>query len=87
MVLHISEHFQASLEVYEVDLSSILDETEDAVLYARHYLNIQKESYKRIWFLLHNVPDVTSWPNLLLICELLFSLPFPLPKLNDCSQC
>ena len=78
----ISEHFRAPLEAYEVDLSSILDETEDAVLYARRYLNIQKESYKRIWFLLHNLPDATSWPNLLLMCELLFSLPFSTAKVE-----
>ena len=44
----ISEHFRAPLEAHEVDLPSILDETEDAVLYARRYLSIQKESYKRI---------------------------------------
>ena len=78
----ILEFFRVPLEACKVDLSSILDETEDAVFYARRYLNIKKESYKKIWFLLHNVPDATRWPNLLLICELLFSLPFSTAKVE-----
>ena len=52
------------------------------MLYARRYLNIQKESYKLIWFLLHNVLDATRRPNLLLICELLFCLPFSTAKVE-----
>lgn len=44
----ISAFVWAHLKAYEVDLSSNLDETEKAVLYATHHLNLQKEGYKKI---------------------------------------
>lgn len=40
----ITEFFQASLEAKGIELCSIQDEVDDAVLFARKYLNIKKES-------------------------------------------
>ena len=78
----IAEHFRAPLEAKNVEICFILDEMEDAVLYSRKYLNINNSTYKKIWHRLHNAPDATQWPNLLQICQLLFSLPFSTAKVE-----
>lgn len=78
----ITEFFRAPLEAKGVELCSIQDEIDDAVIFARKYLNIKKDGYKRIWYRLHTAPDVASWPNLLVICHLLFSLPFSTGKVE-----
>ena len=46
----ITEFFQAPLEAKGC---SIQDEVDEAVLYARKYLNIKKDSYKKVWYRLH----------------------------------
>jgi hypothetical protein len=59
-----------------VDLSSLLDELEAIVIYARENLSIRTEDYRSIWYKLHTCPDHSNWTNVLLICQLGFSLPF-----------
>ena len=34
------------------------------------------EGYRRVWYKLTTSPDAAKWPNVLLLSELLFSLPF-----------
>ena len=64
------------LEAKGCNLSSIADEIDEIVEYARKYLNISKEGYQKIWYKLFTAPDSGRWANILLICELIFSLPF-----------
>ena len=78
----ISEFFRLPLEAKGVDLCFILDEVEEAVQYSRKYLNIDKEAYQKVWYRLHTSPDSASWPNLLHICNLLFSSPFSTAKVE-----
>ena len=68
--------FRTPLESRGVCISAIQDELEEAVEYARRYLAIGTESYRNIWYKLHTCPSANKWPNLLLLCELIFSLPF-----------
>lgn len=75
-VEYITSHFRQPLEAVGTNLSSIRDEIEEVVDYAQKYLNIRTESYQNIWYKLHISPDVGKWPNVLVLCELLFSLPF-----------
>lgn len=75
-VEYISTHFREPLEAAQVDLARIQDEVEDAIDYARAYLNITKECYRKVWYKLHIAPDADKWPNVLALCQLLFSLPF-----------
>ena len=69
----ISTQFRDPLEAAAVNVSSLHDEIEDAVEYARSY---QSTHYRKVWYNLHICPGASSWPNLLLLCELVFSLPF-----------
>ena len=78
----IVEYFRAPLEAKNMELCCILDEIEDAVLYSRKYLNIEKDSYKKVLYRLHTATDTAQWPNLLQICQLLFSLPFSTAKVE-----
>ena len=55
-------------------MSSIHDEVEEAVQYARKFFSIA-DDYHKIWYKLHVVPNATKRPNVLLLCNLLFSLP------------
>jgi len=48
------------------------DEVED-VSYAKKYIPVGSENYRKIWYKLHT--SSSRWPNILMLCELLFSLP------------
>ena len=74
--------FRAPLEAKGVDLAAVDDEVEDIVEYARTYLRINTESYKKIWYQLYKSPDATKWPNVLMIAQLLFSLPISTAKVE-----
>ena len=80
--ISITDIFRAPLQAKGVDLTAILGEIEDIIEYARTYLRIGSESYRKIWYQLHFSPDSVKWPNVLLVSELLFSLPL---KWKDCS--
>ena len=78
----ITDIFRAPLQAKGVDLTAILGEIEDIIEYARTYLRIGSESYRKIWYQLHFSPDSVKWPNVLLVSELLFSLPFSTAKVE-----
>lgn len=75
-VEYITTSFREPLEAAGVTLATIQDEAEEVVHYARKYLSIGTEGYQKIWYKLYSAPDVEKWPNMLRLCELLFSLPF-----------
>ncbi len=75
-VEYITSHFREPLEAKGVTLANIQDEVEEIVPYARKYLSIGREGYQKVWYKLHTAPDASKWPNILRLCELLFSLPF-----------
>jgi hypothetical protein len=83
-LLSLTEAFRAPLEAKGVDLSSIVDEIEDIVGYSRSYmyLSIGSDDYKKIWYQLSTSPNAVKWPNVLTVCELLFSLPFSTAKVE-----
>ena len=61
------------LQMNNVSLSTDHDDTVDC---ARRYLSIESAKYRKVWYLLHTCPNVEKWPSVLLLCELVFSLPF-----------
>ena len=75
-VEYISSHFRQPLEAVSANLATVQDELEEVVDYARKFLSIQSESYRKIWYKLHISPEARKWPNVLVLAELLFSLPF-----------
>ena len=81
-LVSITDVFRAPLEAKRVNLILIQDEIEDIVDYARTYLRIGCYSYKKIWYQLYSSPDAIKWSNILLVSELLFSLPFSTAKVE-----
>ena len=84
--LVIFDIFCAPLEAKGAVLKSILDEMEDSVDYAKTYLRLGCDSYSKVWYQLYTAPNSANWPNILLVSELLPSLPFsrvcPSPQLK-----
>ncbi len=75
-VEYITAHFRDPLLAVGTNLATIRDEVEEAVEYARKYLSIRSETCQTIWYKLHEAPDAQKWPNVLILAELIFSLPF-----------
>jgi len=72
-VEHIISHFKGAKGYTAF---SIPDELEDVVDYAHTYLSISQTPYRKDWYKLCTCPDFKKWPNILIIMELCFSLPF-----------
>ena len=68
--------FRDLLEAKEASLSSVQDEVEEIIEYSQKFLPISTSSYREIWYKLHTCHDSNRWPTLLLLSELVFSLPF-----------
>ena len=81
-LLSIIDVFRAPLEAKGTDLTSIVDEVEDIVDYARAYLRIGNDSYNKVWYQLNSSPDSAKWSNILMVSELLLSLPFSTAKVE-----
>lgn len=69
-------NFREPLEAKGAVLAGIQDELEEVEEYAKKYLSHDKNGYHSTWYKLHTVSDSSKWPNVLLLCNLLFSLPF-----------
>ena len=82
-VEHVISVFREPLEAKGACLSSLDDELEEAVQFCRRYLNRQLEDYRKVWFKLHSTHDSRKWPTVLLLSELLFSLPFTNSKVEQ----
>ena len=72
----LSSRFRNPLKATGVDILSLRDEMEDVVIYAREYLSIETTDYRKVWYNLFLCPNLSDWPNILLLCKLAFSLPF-----------
>ena len=72
----IATTFREPLETVGVNLLVLQDEVMEVVEYVRNYLSIDKEQYHKVWYNLHVCPDANRWPQVLILCELCFSLPF-----------
>ena len=74
------------LEAHDVSLSILLDEIEDVIDYARRYLVLESTDYRKVWYNLHICPDSSKRPNILLLCELAFSLSFSNGRVKQCFR-
>ena len=75
------------LQAHGVSLSALMDEIEDAIDYARRYLVLKSTDYRKVWYNLHICPDSRKWPNILLLCELGFSLSFSNGRVEQIFSC
>ena len=55
---------------------TLQDQITEVVECARNYLSNETEDDHKVWYKLHVCPDSNMWENVLVLCELCFSLPF-----------
>ena len=72
----IATTFREPLEAVGVNLLVLQDQVTEVVEYARSYLSIESEGDHKVWYKLHVCPDASRWQDVLVLCELCFSLPF-----------
>ena len=82
-VAYIVAIFREPLEAKGADLCSINDELEEMFSFCANYVDVLAEDYKKIWYKLFSAHDAQKWRNVLLISELLFSLPFANSKVGQ----
>ena len=82
-VAYIVGIFREPLEAKGADLCSINDELEEMFSFCTNYVDVLAEDYKKIWYKLFSAHDSQKWCNVLLISELLFSLPFANSKVEQ----
>ena len=76
------ERFAAPLEAAQADTDSIKAEFCDMIAYAVHYIALSSFDYHSVWWILFHAPNSAEWANVLVLAELLFSLPASNGKLE-----
>ena len=74
--------FRKLLEAKGANLFALDDEFDKIVDYCRKFVNYTVNDYKQVWYILHTTHDAYKWPYLILLSELLFSLPFTNAKVE-----
>ena len=72
----IATMFREPLEAVGINLLVLQHKIAEVVEYARSYLSIESEEYHKVWYKLYVCPDASRWRDILVLCELCFSLPF-----------
>ena len=62
--------------------SSLDDELEEAVKFCMRDMDIQLKDYRDVRYKVNSIHDSWEWPSMLLISDLLFSLPFTNSKVE-----
>ena len=70
---YIVSTFRAPLEARGLCVDVLQDEVHEAIEFAWRYLPLGQESFRKIWCKMHTCPNSSSWSNLLMLCELVFS--------------
>lgn len=68
--------FREPLEAKDACIFSLQDELDEIVDFYRKYLENQAEGYRKVWYKLFTAHGARKWPNVILVSELIFSLPF-----------
>ena len=72
----IATTFGEPLEAVGVNLLVLQDQITEVVEYARSYLSIETKAFHKVWYKLHVCLDASRWKDILILCELCFSLLF-----------
>ena len=56
------------------------------VSYAKQYVNLIQNSYKKVWWKLYNCTDTFKWNNIQSLVELVFVLPLSNGHVERCSS-
>ena len=65
-----------------MDISKLRDEFHDTMLYATQFISLATLDYRAVCWRLFHSPSSSSWPNMLPLSRMLFSLPVSNGKLE-----
>ena len=75
-------HFQVPLETEGVLLNELCKEFLDMAAYGNQFIALATLDYRAVWWRLFHCPEASSWSNILLLVQLLFTLPVSNGKLE-----
>ena len=76
------ERFTVPLQGAEADIDAMVTEFREMISYATQYIALSVLDYRSVWWKLFHAPNSSEWPNILILAELLFSLPASNGKLE-----
>ncbi len=76
------DRFSAPLQAAQADTDAIKMEFSDMIAYAVQYIALSSLDYHSVWWQLFHAPNSAEWANVLILAELLFSLPASNGKLE-----
>lgn len=76
------EQFSTPLQGAQANIDVIKEEFADMIEYAVQYIAISSLDYHSVWWRLFHAPSAAKWSNVLVLAELLFSLPASNGKLE-----
>ena len=76
------ERFAVPLEAARADRDSSKAEFCDMIAYATQYIPLSSLDYQSVWWRLFHAPNSAEWAKVLVLAELLFSLPASNEKLE-----
>ena len=78
----LTERFKFPLEKAGADLSEMRSEFEAMISYATQFISLATMEYQSVWWHLFHAPNKSEWSNVLILANLLFSLPVSNGKLE-----
>ena len=76
------ERFASPLEGAQADINLMKTEFTDMIGYTVQYISLSSIDYHSVWWRLFNAPNSAEWSTILVLDELLFSLPASIGKLE-----
>ena len=67
--------FTVPLQEAQADCSKIKEEFQSLLQYATHFISLSAFDYCAVWWRPFSAPSSSEWSNILILVELLFSLP------------
>lgn len=81
-IVRLGERFKSPLEAAGADLDELPKEFREMLMYATQFISLSSMDYQAVWWRLFHAPSASEWSNILLLAELIFSLPFSNGKLE-----
>ena len=76
------QRFSIPLQGAGDDTDELVKEFREMISYASQYIALSVLDYHSVWWRLFHAPSSSEWPNILILAELLFSLPASNGKLE-----
>lgn len=81
-VNRLTSRFKVPLEATGVEISDILGEFREMLVYATQFISLSSTNYQVVWWKIFHSPVAADWSNVLELAQLLFALPVSNGKLE-----